>query len=54
MLLMVFNIKGIILYQNKLDKYYCSSKVIKSNMILLNIPLEDISILLLLIEQAKK
>ena len=54
----LFNIKGTILYfqndnENKLDKYYSSSKVIKSNMILLNIPLEDISILLS-IEQAKK
>lgn len=52
----LFNINGNIYYfvkDKRLDSYYSSSKILKSNRVILNIPMEDITISLT-IEQAKR
>ena len=52
----LFNINGNIYYfvkDKRLDSYYSSSKILKSNRVILNIPIEDITISLT-IEQAKR
>jgi len=52
----LFNVNGYIyIFKNdeKLDLYYSNSKILKSNRVLLNIPLDDITITLSM-EQAKR
>ena len=52
----LFNINGNIYYfvkDKRLDSYYSSSKILKSNRVILNIPMEDITISLT-INEAKR
>lgn len=52
----LFNINGNIYYfvkDKRLDSYYSSNKILKSNRVILNIPIEDITISLT-IDQAKR
>jgi len=52
----LFNINGNIYYfvnDKRIDSYYTSGKILKSNRVLLNMPIEDITISLT-IDQAKR